>query len=226
VIRPLRWLFLGLIAAGLSSCSAIRKIIVGPPGPPLEQYRLILPVTEDGASATPGPAVLSGTLGIAPYITRGIYDDPGIVFRINDVQLRAYPSKEWAIPLRDMLGDATETMLRRSPLTAEAGVFDPSRRSQTSSWRGTVREFEEVDRGNRVLVAVHLEAQIVLSATDSVVWSGSHRVERAVTEPTTSMERVVEGLSAATADVLSVLIQRARAELSGRAAASVARPPE
>ena len=226
MIRPLRWLFLGLIAVGLPSCNAIRRVIVGPPGPPLEQYRLNLPGTDDGASATPGPAVLSGTLAVAPYVTRGIYDDPGIVFRINDVQLRAYPSKEWAIPLRDMLGEATETMLRRSALTAEPAVFDPrSNRSQTYAWRGTVREFEEVDRGNRVLVAVNLEAQIVVVASDSVVWSGSHRVEQAVADPTTSMQRVVEGLSAATADVLSTLIQRARAELGGRPA-SAARPPD
>jgi len=199
---------------------------VGAPGPALEQYRLNLPGTDDGTPATPGPAVLPGTLAIAPYVTRGIYDDPGIVFRINDVQLRAYPSKEWAIPLRDMLGEATETMLRRSALTAEPAVFDPrSQRSQTYVWRGTVREFEEVDQGNRVLVAVNLEAQIVVAANDSVVWSGSHRVEQAVADPTTSMQRVVEGLSAATADVLSTLIQRARAELGGRPA-SAARPPD
>ena len=199
---------------------------MGAPGPALEQYRLNLPGTDDGTPATPGPAVLPGTLAIAPYVTRGIYDDPGIVFRINDVQLRAYPSKEWAIPLRDMLGEATETMLRRSALTAEPAVFDPrSQRSQTYVWRGTVREFEEVDQGNRVLVAVNLEAQIVVAANDSVVWSGSHRVEQAVADPTTSMQRVVEGLSAATADVLSTLIQRARAELGGRPA-SAARPPD
>jgi uncharacterized lipoprotein YmbA len=217
---------LALLAVALPSCNAIRRVIVGPAGPPLEQYLLNLPGTDDGTSATPGPVVLPGPLAIAPYVTRGIYDDPGIVFRVNDVQLRAYPSKEWAIPLRDMLGTATETMLRRLPLTAEPAVFDArSRRSQTYSWRGTVREFEEVNRGNAVLVAVDLEAQIVLTATDSVVWSGSHRVERAVENPTTSMQRVVEGLSAATADVLSALIQQARAELGGRPA-SAARPPD
>ena len=62
-------------------------------------------------------------------------------------------------------------------------------------------EFEEVNRGRQVLAAVHLEADLVKSANDSVVWSGSERIERAVPEPTDSMPRVVETLSALTVEV-------------------------
>jgi uncharacterized lipoprotein YmbA len=202
----------------------MREWIFGRPGPALERYRLVMPAVDDGTSRDPGPAVLSGGLAIMPYVTRGIYDDPRIVFRIDELQLQSYPSREWAIPLGDMLGAATETMLRVAPLTADDAAFDPrSRRSHPYDWRGTVREFEEVNRGNRVLVAVHLEAQIVLAANDSIVWTGSHRIERAVPEPTNEMERVVETLSAVTADVLAALIQRARTELGAPTAESARR---
>ena len=158
---------------------------------------------------------LPGRLAIFPYVTRGIYASSGIAFRVDDVRLDAYPRREWAIPLRDMLGDATETLLEGNPLTAERAVFDPrSSASFEYQWRGTVVEFEEVNRGQEVLAAVHLEADLVRTANDSVVWSGSERLERAVPPPTDSMSRVVETLSALTADVITRLIDRARTEVS------------
>lgn len=191
---------------------------------PLEQYVLVVPRAEDSVTLSAGPPVLAGTLTITPYVTRGIYDDRGIVFRIDDLQLAAYTSREWAIPLREMLGTITEEMLRARPLTAEPAAFDPRLpRANAYQWRGTVREFEEVDRGKQVLAAVHLEVEIIRTATDSVVWSGSERIERPVPEPTNSMKRVVETLSAITGDVLMRLIDRARTDL-GSPAARTARP--
>src|SRR5687768_4856657 len=40
--------------------------------PPLEQYILRLPATENGVPSAAGPPVLTGTLAIAPFVTRGI----------------------------------------------------------------------------------------------------------------------------------------------------------
>lgn len=196
--------------------------------PPLEQYILTLPRTDDGSTAAVASPVLTGTLAISPYVTRGVYDERSIVFRIDDHQLASYPSREWAIPLRDMLGTLTEQALAVAPLTAEPAVFDPrSVRSNDYYWRGTVREFEEVNRGRNVLAAVHLEVEIIRSRNDSLIWRGSERIERAVPPPTKSMTRVVETLSGVTADVLFRLITRARTDLVvPTSAAATAPPPE
>ena len=158
---------------------------------------------------------MPGRLAVAPYVTRGIYGSNGIVFRINDVRLDAYANREWAIPLRDMLGDATATLLDANPLTTQRAVFDP--RSPSSfdyHWRGSVIEFEEVNRGQEVRAVVHLEADIIRTANDSIVWTGSERLERAVPPPTDSMPQVVETLSTLTTEVIGRLIARAHSELS------------
>ena len=187
--------------------------LFGPPRPPLESYRLQIPAPAV-PSGTARRNPLPGRLAIAPYVTRGVYASRGIAFRIDEVRLDAYTSREWAIPLRDMLGEATETLLEGNPLTRERAVFDPrSSGSFDYQWRGTVIEFEEVNRGQRVLAAVHLEADLVRIADDSLVWSGSERLERAVPAPTDSMSRVVETLSALTAEVIGRLIERAHAEV-------------
>ena len=192
----------------------IRKVLgLGPPAPPVEHYRLVLPVRTTPPD-TARVRLLPGRLAIAPYVTRGLYASHGIVFRVNDVRLDAYANREWAIPLRDMLGEATETVLEAVPLTSERAVFDPrSPGSFDYQWRGTVIEFEEVNRNAEVLAAVHLEADLIRMSNDSVVWSGAERIERAVAAPTDSMYRVVETLSTLTAEVITRLVQRAQAEV-------------
>lgn len=213
MIRAVRLLLVALILLSSAGCGNIFRGIFGPPRPPLESYRLNIPAPAASA-ATPRRSVLPGRLAIAPYVTRGVYASNGIVFRIDDVRLDAYANREWAIPLRDMLGDATETLLEANPLTSERAIFDPrSASSFDYQWRGTVIEFEEVNRGRQVLAAVHLEANLVRSANDSIVWSGSERLERAVPDPTDSMPRVVETLSALTVEVISRLIERAQTEV-------------
>ena len=193
---------------------------------PLEQYTLVFPHTEDGAPIGPRPPVLAGSLVIRPYVASGIYDRPGIVYRVDDFQLSAYPNREWAIPLRDMLGAITAEALRSRPLTAETAAFDPrAARTTDYQWRGTVREFEEVNRARQVLAAVHLEVEIIRSVNDSVIWKGSERIERPVPPPTNSMQRIVETLSALSADALTRLIDRARTDL-GVPTAGTARVPD
>ena len=215
MIKAGRLLALTFILLSAAGCGGIIKDIftgiLPPPRPPLESYRLHIPVPAPPSGATPR-ALLPGRLAIAPYITRGVYASRGIAFRIDDVRLDAYSNREWAIPLRDMLGEATETILEGNPLTSTRATFDPrSPLSFDYQWRGTVLEFEEVNRDQRVLAAVHLEADLVRTANDSVIWSGSERLERAVPEPTDSMPRVVETLSALTVEVLGRLIERAHA---------------
>jgi ABC-type uncharacterized transport system auxiliary subunit len=188
--------------------------------PPRELYRIALPDpgSEDApaVTATDGaPPPLAGTLGIAEYVTPGVYGDPQIVYRIGDTEYGSYSSREWAVPLADQLGVLTERVLTRVPLTAERAVFDPpSRRAQTYIWRGTVREFEEVNRGRQVLAAVRIDLRIVRAEDDSIVWSGTSRRERAA--QSANMSGIVETLSALADEVLTDLAMRARQELSTR----------
>jgi ABC-type uncharacterized transport system auxiliary subunit len=188
--------------------------------PARELYRLNLPEQAGfdtaAITATDGAAPpLAGTLGIAQYVTPGVYGDPLIVFRINDTEYGSYPSREWAVPLGDQLGVVTERVLARLPLTPERAVFDPpSRRAQTYIWRGTVREFEEVDRGSEVRAAVRIDLRIVRAEDDSILWSGSSRLERAAQRP--DMSGIVQTLSALAEEVVTDLATRARRELSTR----------
>jgi uncharacterized lipoprotein YmbA len=210
------------VVLATTGCGGVLKGIFGDPRPPLERYRLLMPTPP---ATPPRNGALAGGLSIAPYITRGVYDGRGIVYRIDDVRLEPYPSREWAIPLRDMLGEFTEAILKGNPLTAEPAAFDPRLPGTYEyQWRGTVIEFEEINRGRDVLAAVHLEAALVKTANDSVLWSGSERIERAVQEPTTSMPRVVETLSTLTTEVITRLVDQARAAVQVPTAAA-APPP-
>ena len=183
---------------------------------PRELYRIVLPPALDTDSVAPsvdGSAYpLVGTLAISQYVAPGIYGDPGIVFRIDDTRYGAYPNREWAVPIAEQLGVLTERVLARAPLTAERAVFDPpSQRSQTYIWRGTIREFEEVDRGSQVMAAVRLDARIVRVSDDSILWSGTSHIERAARAP--NMPGIVQTLSEIAAEAVPVLVTRARAEL-------------
>jgi ABC-type uncharacterized transport system auxiliary subunit len=187
--------------------------------PPRELYRISLPELMESDSAlthSDGEGrVLDGTLGIAQYAAPGIYGDPLIVFRVNETEYGSYPSREWAVPLSDQLGVLTERVLARTPLTAERAIFDPpSRRAQTYIWRGTVREFEEVDRGSDVRAAVRLDVRIVRAEDDSIVWSGSSRIERSVQSQ--NMSGIVQTLSALADEVVTDLATRARREIAAR----------
>lgn len=188
--------------------------------PARELYRITLPELGDTAAAitaSDGGAApaLAGTLGISQYTTPGIYGDPQIVFRINDTEYGSYSSREWAVPLGDQLGVLTERVLAHAPLTVEHAVFDPpSRRAQTYIWRGTVREFEEVDRGTEVHAAVRIDLRIVRAEDDSILWSGTSRIERPAQG--TTMAAIVQTLSDIADDVVTDLATRARRDLATR----------
>jgi hypothetical protein len=93
------------------------------------------------------------------------------------------------------------------------GFDPPSRRGNTYMWRGSIREFEEVNRGDTVLAAVAIDVQLLRTADDSIIWSGSQRLERVVPPPNTTMEPIVQVLSELAVEVVENLIDGARVAL-------------
>ena len=230
----------GLLPIALLSLVAASGCLFRGTLPARELYRLTVPDTLPLGSAHSDSApvgggggsivrpVLDGTLGIMSYEAPGLYGEPSIVYRVGETAYGVYPSREWALPLGDMLGQMTARLSAGRGLTRDLPLFDPpSPRGQTYLWRARVREFEEVNRGNTLLVAVRIDATIVRTRDDSVVWSGSAGRERPVVGGT-DMPTVVRTLSEAAAGVIGQLLERAEHDLSRpgvnlRAAADTAR---
>jgi ABC-type uncharacterized transport system auxiliary subunit len=148
-------------------------------------------------------------VAIARYATPGVYGGRGIVYRVEDTEYGVYPTREWAIPLGEMLAMLTEDVMRREPLATEGAVYNPpSRRAFTYLWRGSVSQFEEVVRGKEIFAGVQLEVRLVRIADDSVLWSGERRLERPVAKAT--MPSIVEALSLLGNEVVASLVQEAR----------------
>jgi ABC-type uncharacterized transport system auxiliary subunit len=211
-----------LIALATLAVGCFRQRTVAP----IEMYRL-LPAPAESSSVAPSPSIddlPDGSLAVARYITPGLYGQRGIVYRVGEAGYATYPSREWAIPLGEMLGRRTADLVQVKPLVRGGALFDPpTRRSFTHMWRGTVREFEEIDRGNDVFVAVNLEASLIRVEDDSILWSGAARVERAV--PDGTMEGIVAGLSAATDEVVFALLDSAKVSIRQKSANGSAREP-
>ena len=193
--------------------------------PPMEMYRL-LPTAAETTEVAADPAsedLPEGSLAVLRFVTPGLYGQRGIVYRVGEAGYGAYPSREWAIPLGEMLGRRTADLMQERPLVQGGALFGPpTRRAFTYVWRGTVREFEEIDRGSDVFVAVNLEASLVRIEDDSIVWSGGERVERPV--PSGTIEGIVAALSAATDEVLFALIDSARVSIRQKSANGSASP--
>lgn len=184
--------------------------------PPRELYRLTMPspAVDAASTALDGGAVLRGDLAIAPVSAPGMYGEENIVYRIGEVEYGQYPSRLWALPLGHMLGIMAEAELRRRPLTVGRTVYDPPARHRYDyRWQLTVREFEEVNRGDTVLASVRLDARLVDSRTDSILWAGSAKLERPVQPPT--MPAIVATLSEVGAEVIRELIEQSRVMLRG-----------
>ena len=211
-----------LACATLSGCG-IFDIFNREPLPPRELYRLHLPESwTPDQSINGGAPLLTGSVAIAPYQTPGLYGEHGIVFRVGTSTYSAYPSKEWAVPLGEMLGAITQSIFERAPVSQEQAVYDPaSRNSHTYLWRATVREFEEVNIGQNVSIAVRIDARLLRTVDDSLIWSGSARAERPIPDPT--MEHIVAGLSIAAVEVINKLGVQAITELRG-SASTAAKP--
>jgi ABC-type uncharacterized transport system auxiliary subunit len=207
---PLSLLAIAALAVG---CFRARNVA------PIEMYRLLPTLAETASVKLPVSAedLPEGALAVARYTTPGLYGQRGIVYRVGETGYAAYPSREWATPLGEMLGRRTADLLQEKPLLRGGALFDPpTRRAFTHRWRGTVREFEEIDRGSNVFVAVNLEASLVRVDDDSIVWSGAARVERPV--PDGTMEGIIAGLSAATDEVVFALLDSARVSIRQKSA--------
>ena len=140
------------------------------------------------------------------------------MYRVGDATYGAYPSREWAIPLGEMLGSLTEDAVRARGLTSGEVVFDPSvTRRQEYEWRATVREFDEVDAPTSVSASVTLVAQLVRASDDSVLWSGSARATESVRE-SRRMDSVVAALSTAAHRAVMQLVDEAGVALRSLAA--------
>jgi ABC-type uncharacterized transport system auxiliary subunit len=187
--------------------------------PPLERYRLEpAPVAAaDSQRAGAANGRLAGqSIAVEPYEAAGIYADPQIAYRVDATRYGTYPDREWAVPLSAMLADMTADVLRGTSAEVTVGGAKPA---AGMVWRGAVREFEEVDRGNQVFAAVRLRAMLVNGTTDSVLWQGEAQVERPVEQQKT-MDAVVRALSTAAADVVSQLVAQANGSPGGVTKAS------
>src|SRR5919202_623834 len=116
--------------------------------PPRELYRL-LPLDSAAVmhARAVGPAsgapVLDGALHVEPYQTPGLYGDPAIVYRVGETQYGTYSSREWAIPLSNMLATLTADVLRATSFAAGPVVSEAAADNGTRyKWRGPVHEFE------------------------------------------------------------------------------------
>jgi uncharacterized lipoprotein YmbA len=177
--------------------------------PPLERYRLTPAPAPASSPAFTGPA--APVIAVEPYATIGIYADPQIVYRLGEGTYGTYPNREWALPLGTMLADATVETMRAmlglgARITGEHAAGSPE-----LVWRGTVQQFEEVNRGDTVAAAVRLDATLVRTPGDSIVWQGTAALERAVPEPT--MPEVVGALSTLATTAIRQLTAQAGAAL-------------
>jgi uncharacterized lipoprotein YmbA len=192
--------------------------------PARELYRLR--PTREAAAATPTSSPGDGLatapaaddiISVEPYTTPGVYGDPQIVYREGETRYGTYPNREWALPLGTMLAGLTMETLRTQPgLAGRVQDGEPSGARRGLRWRGTVREFDEVDRAGLVFAAVRLDARLVRAADDFVLWSGTARAEGQVAE-SKNMTAVVDSLSSLAATAISRLARDAQPAVRGAA---------
>ena len=181
--------------------------------PPREFYRLTAPDSLARTTGRVAPPPLSGSVAIVAYATPGIYGSGSVVYRVGSSAYGVYPTREWAIPLGEMLGAMTETVMQQRSLTSGRSLFDPTLpRREQYEWRGTVREFDEVDESASVSAAVTVAAQLVRVADDSVVWAGAARETQIVAE-SRKIESVIAALSAASSRAIARLTDDAASTL-------------
>jgi ABC-type uncharacterized transport system auxiliary subunit len=192
---------------------------------PANQFYRLAPVDSRGATAGAlGPPPLTGSIAITIYETPGIYGDGALVYRVGASDYGKYPTRDWAIPLGEMLAARTETIAGARGLTSGRIAFDRTgSRREEYEWRGTVREFDEVDAASAVSVSVSLSARLVRVANDSVVWSGTSSEVEPVREAR-RIESVVDALSSAASRALIRLVEDAASALRRDAAAGAQRP--
>jgi uncharacterized lipoprotein YmbA len=176
-------------------------------------YQLVSPT-----SPASGPASTDGVIVVEPYVTPGIYADEALIYRTSETQYFTYPYRQWATPLSEALALLTADVLRRAPApigTSSVVLDDAAPSAHGLRWRGVVRHFEEVDADQSVGVEVAIDAIIVRSRDDSVLWRGSVSASRHV--PAGTMPAIVS--------TMSVLVDSTLTALAGEAAGSLRSSP-
>jgi ABC-type uncharacterized transport system auxiliary subunit len=204
----LRSVFCLAYAASLAACAGTPATV--------ERYRLAPVSTRD--PGTP-PDADAPVIAIEPYATMGIYADPQIVYRLEETTYGAYPNREWAIPLGTMLADATVETMRAIPNLGARVTDERTAGSHQLVWRGVVQQFEEVNRGKKVGAAIRLDAALVRTPGDSVIWQGTAASERPVADPT--MTAIVRTLSELSSTAIHQLVMQARTAVQAERVASV-----
>jgi ABC-type uncharacterized transport system auxiliary subunit len=204
----LRSVFCLAYAASLAACAGTSATV--------ERYRLAPVSTRD--PGTP-PDADAPVIAIEPYATMGIYADPQIVYRLEETTYGAYPNREWAIPLGTMLADATVETMRAIPNLGARVTDERTAGSHQLVWRGVVQQFEEVNRGKKVGAAIRLDAALVRTPGDSVIWQGTAASERPVADPT--MTAIVRTLSELSSTAIHQLVMQARTAVQAERVASV-----
>jgi ABC-type uncharacterized transport system auxiliary subunit len=187
--------------------------------PPRQFYRLASPEPMQASRPSASAPALVGSLSIRRYETPGIYASGALVYRVGTSTYGVYPSREWAIPLGEMLGSMSQAVIDQRGLASGRVVFDPASVERPQfEWRATVREFDEIDAPNEVSASVAFDAKLIRLADDSVIWSGSARDVVPVAQ-TRSIDAVVSGLSVAAARAIARLADDAAATVRRLAAA-------
>ena len=187
---------------------------------PAREFHRLAPVDSLATRAGfVGAPPLTGSIAIVAYDTPGIYGDAPLVYRSGASGYGTYPTREWAIPLGEMLAARTETIAAARALTSGRVAYARTgSRLEQYEWRGSVREFDEVDSAKSVAVSVSLGARLVRVADDSVIWAGSvHEVEPVA--ESREIESVVAALSTAASRALARLVDDAASTLRRLAAA-------
>jgi uncharacterized lipoprotein YmbA len=198
-------------AAWLAACAGTPATV--------ERYRLAPMGTPQPRTPSAAPDANAPVIAVEPYVTMGIYADPQIVYRLEETTYGAYPNREWAIPLGTMLADATVETMRAIPHLGVRVTDERASGSHQLVWRGVVQQFEEVNRGKKVGAAIRLDAALVRTPGDSVVWQGTVGLERPVTDPT--MTAIVETLSQLTSTAIRQLVTQARPAVEADRVASL-----
>ena len=187
--------------------------------PPRQFYRLAPVDSSVSAYRATGAPPLTGSIAIRAYDTPGIYGSGSLVYRVGASAYATYPSREWAIPLGEMLAALTQNIARPRALTSGRIAFDaPAARPEEYEWRGSVIEFDEVDGPTLVSASVALSAQLVRIADDSVLWSGTAREVEPVPQ-SREIDSVVASLSTAATRAVTRLADEAALTLRRLAAA-------
>lgn len=197
--RKLLLLILALATLGLAvSCGM----------PKTSFYRLQFPVAERGSS----PAN-DATLGVQRFRASNLLRQDRIVYSTADNQVNYYQYHRWAEDPAAMVTSLFVREVAGRHLFRDVAQFRPDKGTDYYL-RGRVLALEEQDRGPSVSVRVAVEAELLKSKTDAVVWTGRAERERPV--PRKDVSSVVEEMNRATQEVIGQLADGIAQAVSSR----------